>query len=98
MLSMPPALAHTAKSKEIKRSSRNKVSSVEGMRKRSAGCTAKSGAVETCSNRRAVDVLERKLLLGSGRPHVSDDAVQSLWDDAGNFSEPESEDEEMEVA
>ena len=25
-------------------------------------------------------------------------AVQSLWDDAGNFSEPESEDEEMEVA
>ena len=25
-------------------------------------------------------------------------AVQSLWDDAGNLSEPESEDEEMEVA
>jgi hypothetical protein len=25
-------------------------------------------------------------------------AVQSLWDDAGNFSEPESGDEEMEVA
>ena len=25
-------------------------------------------------------------------------AVQSLWDDAGNFFEPESEDEEMEVA
>ena len=25
-------------------------------------------------------------------------AVQSLWDDAGNFSEPESENEEMEVA
>ena len=25
-------------------------------------------------------------------------AVQSLWDDAGNFSEPGSEDEEMEVA
>ena len=25
-------------------------------------------------------------------------AVQSLWDDAGNFSEPESEEEEMEVA
>ena len=43
-------------------------------------------------------MLERKLLLGSGRPHVSDDAVQSLWDDAGDFSEPESEDEEMEVA
>ena len=25
-------------------------------------------------------------------------AVKSLWDDAGNFSEPESEDDEMEVA
>ena len=24
-------------------------------------------------------------------------AVQNLWDDAGNFSEPESEEEEMEV-
>ena len=45
MLSMPPALAHTAKSKAIKRSS------VEGMSKRSAVCTAKSGAVETCGNR-----------------------------------------------
>ena len=78
--------------------SSHRPSSVEGMSKASAVCTAKSGAVETCSNRRAVDVLERKLLLGSGRPHVSDDAVQSLWDDAGNFSEPESEDDEMEVA
>ena len=65
MLSMPPALAHTAKSKAIKRSS------VEGMSKRSAVCTAKSGAVETCGNRGAVDVLKRKLLLGSGRPHIS---------------------------
>ena len=65
MLSMPPALAHTAKSKAIKRSS------VEGMSKRSAVCTAKSGAVETRGNRRAVDVLKRKLLLGSGQPHVS---------------------------
>ena len=57
MLSMPPALAHTAKSKAIKRSS------VEGMSKRSAVCTAKSGAVETRGNRKAVDVLKRKLLL-----------------------------------
>ena len=65
MLSMPPALAHTAKNKTIKRSS------VEGMRKRSSVCTAKIGAVETCGKRRAVDVLKRKLLLGSGRPHVS---------------------------
>ena len=65
MLSMPPALAHTAKNKTIKRSS------VEGMSKRSSICTAKSGAVETCGKRRAVDVLKRKLLLGSGRPHVS---------------------------
>ena len=56
MLSMPPALAHTATIKEIKRSS------VEGMSKRSAGCTAKSGAVETCGNRRAVDVPKRKLV------------------------------------
>ena len=65
MLSMPPALAHTAKSNAIKRSS------VEGMSKRSAVCTAKSGAVETRGNRRAVDVLKRKLPLGSGQPHVS---------------------------
>ena len=65
MLSMSPALAHTAKSKAIKRSS------IEGMSKRSAICTAKSGAVETGGNRRAVDVLQRKLLFGSGRPHVS---------------------------
>ena len=56
MLSMPPSLAHTAKSKAIKRSS------VEGMSKRSAVCTAKSGAVETCGNRKAVGVLKRKLL------------------------------------
>ena len=56
MLTIPPALAHTAKSKAIKRSS------VEGMSKRSAVCTAKSGAVETCGNRKAVDVLKRKFL------------------------------------
>ena len=65
MLSMPLALAHTAKSKAIKRSS------VEGMSKRSSVCTTQSGAVETCGNRRAVDVLKRKLLLESGRLHVS---------------------------
>ena len=35
-------------------------------------------------------------VLGSGRPTYH--AVQSLWDGAGNFSEPESEDEEMDVA
>ena len=49
MLSMPPALARTTKSKAIKRSS------VGGMGKRLAVSTAKSGAVETCGNRKAVD-------------------------------------------
>jgi hypothetical protein len=90
MLSMPPALAHTAKNKTIKRSS------VEGMSKRSSFAQrraersrlAAKGGLLTCSS--------ESFSLEAGDPTYH--AVQSLWDDAGNFSEPDSEDEEMEVA
>jgi hypothetical protein len=45
------------------------------------------------------DTTKTKIAVGvaqAGKPTY--DAVQSQWDDAGNWSEPESEDEEMDVS
>ena len=89
MLSMPPALAHTAKNKTIKRSS------VEGMSKRSSFAQRRAERSRLAATGGLLMCLSESFSLEAGDPTYH--AVQSHWD-AGNFSEPDSEDDEMGVA
>ena len=50
--------------------------------------SAANGGLPTCTSQK----------MGPGARVSQVSAVQSLWGDAGNFFEPESEDEEMHVA